>query len=118
MNLNEILNYELLSLGTRNVTVGNLILALCLLIGLAFLYRSVIGKWLPIYLRKEDVQGKEKQRTRRLVQFCFFLLAIITIMISTGLDYRLYPLSGEAIEQVSGTEEGTTSAPFLQVQTN
>lgn len=109
MNLNETLSYELLSLGAKSVTVGNLILALCLLAGLAFLYRIVIGKWLPIYFSKEDVQGEEKQRTRRLVQFCFFLLAIITIMISTGLDYRLYPLSGETIEQVSGAEEGTTS---------
>ncbi|PHN04241.1 mechanosensitive ion channel family protein [Flavilitoribacter nigricans] len=97
MDLNGILRFELFSISDISVTVGNLILMIILLAGMAFLYRSLLGKWLPIYFRKEDVQDAEKQRTRRLVQLCFFLLGLILVMITTGLDYRLYPPAGQPI---------------------
>ncbi|MEZ4995904.1 MAG: mechanosensitive ion channel [Saprospiraceae bacterium] len=82
-----------------------MILSLVLLGGLAFLYRKVIRLWLPFYFKREDVQDDEQRRTRRLVQLCFLLLAIIIFMLSTGLDYRLYLSSSINMDGETGSAE-------------
>lgn len=105
MDLNEILDFELLSIAERSITVGRLVVTVLFLGGLAFLYRSVIKRWLPLYFEKEDVQGVEKLRTRWLVQLCFFLSAIIIVMLATGLDYRLYPPAGTNVEETRQLNE-------------
>lgn len=125
MDLNGILNFELFSISEISVTAGNIILAVVLLTGLAFFYRSLMSRWLPLYFQKEDVQDAEKRRTRHLVQLCFFLLALILVMVTTGLDYRLYPPSGEKITSVvspptpaaqndTNTTDNTDSDQLLQ----
>jgi small-conductance mechanosensitive channel len=89
MDLNEILNYDFTFAGI-SVSLGSMIVAALLLGGLAFLDRKVMRKWLPLYFQREDVQDSERRRTRILVQLCFLLLAVIIVMLTTGLDYRLY----------------------------
>ncbi len=109
MDLNGILNFELFSISEISVTVGNIILMVVLLAGLAFLYRSLLNKWLPLYFRMEDVPEGEQKRTRRLVLLCFSLLSLILVMRTTGLDYRLYPPPGVEI-QATDTSTDTTTA--------
>lgn len=109
MDLNGILNFELFSISEISVTVGNIILMVVLLAGLAFLYRSLLNKWLPLYFRMEDVPEGEQKRTRRLVLLCFSLLSLILVMRTTGLDYRLYPPPGVEIQAAGTTNETTTT---------
>lgn len=97
MDLNEILNYDFTFAGI-SVSLGSMIVAALLLAGLAFLDRKVMRKWLPLYFQREDVQDSERRRTRILVQLCFLLLAVIIVMLTTGLDYRLY-LSKEIVPE-------------------
>lgn len=109
MDLNGILNFELLSISDISVTVGNIILLMVLLTGLAFLYRSLMKRWLPVYFRMEDVQEEEQKRTRRLVLLCFLLLSLILVMRTTGLDYRLYPPAGQEIQSVESPTQSNNS---------
>lgn len=91
MDLNEIILFELFSIADKSVTLGNLILLAFLMGGLLFLSSRLMHRWLPLYFRIEDVQEAEQHRTRRLIRFCLFLLSIILVMLTTGLDYRIYP---------------------------
>ena len=63
-------NGELIRLS--HLTILTLILLL-----LAFGYWLVVVRFLPKYLQKEEATTKDKRRFKRIISFCFFLLAIL-----------------------------------------
>lgn len=116
MDLNEILNYGFTVAGI-SVTVGSLIFTGLLLVGLFFLDRKMTRKWLPLYFQREEVQEDERRRTGILVQLCFLLLAIIIVMLTTGLDYQLYLSSLPSGSSPENAELGNAARRGIWVST-
>lgn len=93
MNLNQLLDKVLLTIGEFNITVGNILLAVIILAILVFIYRIVSKRFLPRYFEREEIDPKERRKVYRLLQICLFLAALLSLVLSLGVDYVLYAMT-------------------------
>ncbi|MCB0376386.1 MAG: hypothetical protein KDD04_10745, partial [Sinomicrobium sp.] len=106
------------SLAGKGITVGILSVSILLLLAMFALYRQLLKKWLPLYFKMEDVQDEEQKRTKILVWFCWLLLTVILLMLTTGIDYQLYPFSQQPVIPSQQTQDisGTTPESTISTQ--
>ena len=90
MNLNNLLDNILFTIGEFNITVGNIILVLLLLSILVALYKLVYVRFLPRYFRKEEVKSEWRRKIRRSTRLIFIFLALLVFVLGLGVDYVLY----------------------------
>ena len=93
MNLNQLLDKVLFSLGEFNITTGNILLATILLILLIVIYRVVSRQFLPRYFEREDIDPKERKKVFRLLNICLLLAALLALVLTLKIDYVLYSMT-------------------------
>lgn len=92
MNLNQLLDNVLFSLGEFEITSGKILLAFAALFFLGIIYRLVSKRFLPRYFEREEIAPKERRKVYRLLNVCLLLAALLSTVLSLGIDYALYSM--------------------------
>lgn len=103
MNLNDLLDNILFTLGEFNISVGNIILTLLLLIILIVVYSLLNYRFFPYYFKREEVSAEWQKKILRLNRFIFLFLALLSIVLGLGIDYELF-----VYEKPDGTPPNNT----------
>lgn len=90
MNLNDLLDNILFTIGEFNITVGNIILVVLLLSILIGLYSVLRRRFFPHYFKKEEVSEVWQKKILGLTRLIFLFLALLSIVLGLGIDYELY----------------------------
>ena len=90
MNLNDLLDNILFSIGEFNITVGNIILVVLLLTILIALYSLLRRRFFPHYFKKEEVSELWQKKILGLTRLIFLFLTLLSIVLGLGIDYELY----------------------------
>ncbi|MEO1516067.1 MAG: mechanosensitive ion channel domain-containing protein [Bacteroidota bacterium] len=90
MNLDDFLDYELFELFGRQITSGRLLLALLTIVATVLLYWFLVRNWLPRYFKREKVKTANHRNVTRAIRFTLYLLALIGLILSLGLDMVIH----------------------------
>lgn len=97
MNLIELLNNTLFRIGTYEVNSSILLLALISLLGIILIRRLALRRLLPKLLKKQEVGKGALRRLKRSFDFTLFLLLLIALWYSSGIDFNFKTLGFEEI---------------------
>ncbi len=90
MNLQELLDNVLFSIGEAPITVGNLALGLLSLICLSALAYLTLMRWIPRFAERMELSRTEKRRYRIWATLSLLLLAVLILALSMGINPVLY----------------------------
>ncbi|HKK73543.1 MAG TPA: mechanosensitive ion channel domain-containing protein [Saprospiraceae bacterium] len=108
MNLVELLDYTVFRIGAYEVSSAILLLALFSLLGVLLVRRIVVARLLPKLLKNQDVSKSALSRLKRSLDFTLFLLLLIALWYSSGIDFNFKTLGFEDI--LSAAAEGEEEA--------
>ncbi len=85
------LRYVLFSIGTVPITLGQLIGFVLLILVVYLVYRVVINRLLPRYFSKNEVELKQRRRTRSIVLLIGIFIILLGGLYIGKLDIDLFP---------------------------
>ena len=95
MNLNDLLDNILFTIGDFNITLGNIVMVVFILALIAFSYRLISRKFLPGFFTREDVDAIWRKKIIRLTTLIFLLLTLLGIIMGMNFDYDIYTFTKE-----------------------
>lgn len=97
MNLAELLDYTIFQIGSYKVTVTILLLGLLSLLCILVIRQLVLLRLLPKILSNQEVSKESLSRLKRSFNFTLFLLLLLALWYSAGIDFNFKTLSFEEI---------------------
>lgn len=93
MNLNELFEIVVFSIGDTAIKVGGLILLGIILTLLGVCYFLFVNRILPYLRKRQELPNGSVRKIRNIASLCFFLASIVGGLFSLGIDSELYSTS-------------------------
>ncbi len=90
MNLQEILDKILFSTGDYNITIGNILITLLILILLVSLQQLIQRRWMPLFFERQEVEVSGQKKIRRTVNISTLLAILLTLVLGLQLNPDIY----------------------------
>lgn len=90
MNLQQILDKIIFSIGDYNTTIGNILVTALALLLLVLLHQLAQRRWIPAFFESQEVEASGRRKIRRTVNLSIMLAILLGLVLGLTLNPVIY----------------------------